>query len=99
MIISCKFYYDAYGSTRSGAVLNLAIIYLIVSFRWSYGTSQQSHFIVLLHDAFMPTSYWRGFMPYPNWEGVMIDTHLYQVFSDAVSLQTILFSLNTILNA
>jgi len=99
MIISCKFYYDAYGSTRSRAVLNLAIIHLIVTFRWSYGTSQQSHFIVLLHDAFMSTSYWRGFMPYPNWEGVMIDTHLYQVFSDAVSLQTILFCLNTILNA
>ena len=38
----------------------------------------------MIHDAFQPISYWRGFMPSPNWEGVVLDTHLYQVFSDAV---------------
>lgn len=38
----------------------------------------------MIHDAFQPLSYWSGFMPPPNWQGVLIDTHIYQMFSDAV---------------
>ncbi|GLB35841.1 putative glycosyl hydrolase 5 (cellulase A) family protein [Lyophyllum shimeji] len=49
--------------------------------RYPYGTSQQSNTVVLLHDAFQPLSYWQGFMPPPNWQGVMMDTHIYQMFS------------------
>lgn len=40
----------------------------------------------MIHDAFQPLSFWNGFMQPPNWEGVILDTHLYQMFSDAVSL-------------
>lgn len=49
--------------------------------RYPYGTSQQSNTIVLLHDAFQPPSYWSGFMSPPNYQGVMMDTHVYQMFS------------------
>ncbi|KAF8910117.1 glycoside hydrolase family 5 protein [Gymnopilus junonius] len=51
--------------------------------RYPYGTSQQGNTIVMIHDAFQPLSYWDNFMPSPNWQGVFIDTHIYQMFSDA----------------
>ena len=38
----------------------------------------------MIHDAFQPLSYWNGFMPPPQWQGVILDTHIYQVFSVAV---------------
>ncbi|KAI0800625.1 exo-beta-1,3-glucanase [Fomes fomentarius] len=50
--------------------------------RFPYGTSQQSNTVVLLHDAFQPLSYWNGFQTPPNWQGVAMDTHIYQMFSD-----------------
>jgi len=37
----------------------------------------------MIHDAFQPLSFWTGFMQPPNWEGVILDTHIYQMFSDA----------------
>lgn len=40
----------------------------------------------MIHDTFQPLSYWDGFMPYPNWQGVIIDTHIYQMFSQSVIL-------------
>jgi len=41
---------------------------------------------VMIHDAFQPISYWSGFMqPSDGYEGVLLDTHIYQVFSDDVS--------------
>jgi len=51
--------------------------------RYPYGTSQQSNTVELIHDAFQPLSYWAGFMAPPNYQGVAMDTHIYQVFSDA----------------
>lgn len=39
----------------------------------------------MIHDAFQPLSSWDNFMPAPQWQGVIIDTHIYQMFSDAVS--------------
>ncbi|KIP11128.1 glycoside hydrolase family 5 protein [Phlebiopsis gigantea 11061_1 CR5-6] len=54
--------------------------------RFPYGTSQQGNTVVLLHDAFQPLSYWQGFQTAPNWQGVAMDTHIYQMFSqDEVS--------------
>ena len=55
------------------------------SFRHPYGTSQESNTVVMIHDAFQPISYWDNFMPSPQWEGVILDTHIYQMFSVAVS--------------
>jgi glucan 1,3-beta-glucosidase len=39
----------------------------------------------MIHDAFQPLSYWQNFMPSPQYEGVILDTHIYQVFDDGVS--------------
>jgi hypothetical protein len=54
--------------------------------RFPFGTSQQSNTVVMIHDAFQSLSFWDGFMQPPNWEGVILDTHIYQMFSDAVRL-------------
>lgn len=57
---------------------------------YPYGTSKQSNTMVILSDAFQGSAYWKNFMPYPQWDGVMIDLHHYQVFSDWVSKKQIL---------
>ncbi|KAH8987334.1 exo-1-3-beta-glucanase [Lactarius hatsudake] len=46
----------------------------------SYGNIR--NFVVLLHDAFQPLSYWNNFMPQQQYDGVAMDTHIYQMFSD-----------------
>jgi len=39
----------------------------------------------MIHDAFQPISYWKDFMKSPDYEGVILDTHIYEMFSVAVS--------------
>ena len=56
----------------------------VLSSRYPFGTDQQSNTLVLIHDAFQPLSYWNNFMPSPKWEGVGMDTHTYQMFTDEV---------------
>jgi len=51
--------------------------------RYPYGTSQESNTVVLLHDAFQPLSYWSGYQTPPQWQGVAMDTHIYQMFSQS----------------
>lgn len=51
--------------------------------RYPYGTSQQGNTVEMIHDAFQPLSYWNGWETPPNFDGVMMDTHIYQVFSDS----------------
>ncbi|KIM47526.1 glycoside hydrolase family 5 protein [Hebeloma cylindrosporum] len=51
--------------------------------RFPFGNSQESNLVVMIHDAFQPISYWNGFMAPPNWEAVILDTHIYQMFSVA----------------
>ena len=53
---------------------------------FSFGTSQESNLVVMIHDAFQPLSYWNEFMSPPDWQGVILDTHIYQMFSVAVRL-------------
>ncbi|KAF8159780.1 exo-1,3-beta-glucanase [Crassisporium funariophilum] len=50
--------------------------------RFPFGTSQQSNTVVMIHDAFQPISSWNDFMPPPNFPGVILDTHIYQMFSE-----------------
>ncbi|KAF8514765.1 glycoside hydrolase family 5 protein [Gautieria morchelliformis] len=50
--------------------------------RFPFGTSQQSNTIELIHDAFQPLSSWNGWEATPNFQGVMMDTHIYQMFSN-----------------
>ena len=52
--------------------------------RFPFGSTQQSDTLVLLHDAFMSLSYWSGFQTPPAWQGVAMDTHIYQMFSQKV---------------
>jgi len=53
--------------------------------RYPYGTSQQSNTVLMIHDAFQPVSYWHNFMPPPQYQRVILDTHIYQMFSDALN--------------
>jgi glucan 1,3-beta-glucosidase len=39
----------------------------------------------LIHDAFESLDYWNGWERPPQFQGVSLDTHMYQMFSDAVS--------------
>ncbi|KAF9070839.1 exo-beta-1,3-glucanase [Rhodocollybia butyracea] len=52
------------------------------SIRFPDGSSSQSNTVVLIHDAFQPLPYWGGFQTPPNFQGVAMDTHIYQMFSD-----------------
>jgi len=68
------------------AVLDVVRQYWFDSYgniRFPFGTSQESNTVVVLHDAFQPLSFWDGFMQPPMWQGVAMDTHQYQVFSDS----------------
>lgn len=39
----------------------------------------------LIHDGFQSLSYWTGWERPPQYEGVALDTHIYQILSNAVS--------------
>ncbi|KAF9070831.1 exo-beta-1,3-glucanase [Rhodocollybia butyracea] len=56
--------------------------------RFPFGSSQESNTVVLLHDAFQPLSFWSGFQTPPGWQGVAMDTHIYQMFSQELVAQT-----------
>jgi len=51
--------------------------------RYPFGTAQQSNLISMISDAFQPLSYWNGFQTPPKYHGVIMDTHHYQIFSNA----------------
>ncbi|KAF8808111.1 glycoside hydrolase family 5 protein [Phlegmacium glaucopus] len=56
------------------------------SIRFPYATSsRESNTMVMIHDAFQPLSYWNDFMPSPQYDGVILDTHIYDMFSAASS--------------
>jgi hypothetical protein len=44
--------------------------------RFPYGSAQQSNTVLMIHDAFQDSSYWSGFMHEPQWQGVILDTHV-----------------------
>ncbi|TFK19971.1 exo-beta-1,3-glucanase [Coprinopsis marcescibilis] len=52
-----------------------------IRYPYSEDTTRTSNTVLIIHDAFQPTSSWNDFMPYPTYEGVILDTHIYQVFS------------------
>ncbi|KAL5535974.1 hypothetical protein ACEPAF_4068 [Sanghuangporus sanghuang] len=56
--------------------------------RFPFGSDQQSDTLVLIHDAFQSLSSWNNFMPPPDFQGVAMDTHIYQVFSDGEVAQS-----------
>lgn len=46
--------------------------------------ANETDLVMMMHDAFMGVDYWAGFLQPPQHEGVVLDTHIYQMFSDAV---------------
>ncbi|KZP25280.1 glycoside hydrolase family 5 protein [Athelia psychrophila] len=52
--------------------------------RYPYGTSEMGNAVSLIHTAFYPLSYWVGFQTaVDGFQGVAMDTHIYQMFTDA----------------
>jgi glucan 1,3-beta-glucosidase len=39
----------------------------------------------MIHDGFRPLSFWNGWQLPPRYQGVALDTHIYQVLTDAAS--------------
>ncbi|KAG8931005.1 exo-1,3-beta-glucanase [Tulasnella sp. 418] len=50
--------------------------------RYPFGNDQQGNLLEVIHDAFQPLGYWNDFANYPQFEGVAMDTHIYEVFSN-----------------
>ena len=57
-------------------MLNISII--------SYPTSQSTNLLLLIDDTFQPLNYWNNLMPITQYQGVAMDTHIYQMFTDQV---------------
>ncbi|KAG6837641.1 hypothetical protein H0H93_004917 [Arthromyces matolae] len=65
--VTKQYWFDSYGNIR-----------------YPYGNQQQqSNTVLIIADAFQGLDYWRGFMPSPQYQGVMMDIHKYQMFSVA----------------
>ncbi|KAK7032141.1 hypothetical protein VNI00_013315 [Paramarasmius palmivorus] len=50
--------------------------------RFPFGDDRQSDIVVMIADAFQSLDSWKGFMPPPEHEGVMMDKHIYQIFTN-----------------
>ncbi|KAF8596854.1 putative EXG1-exo-beta-1,3-glucanase, major isoform [Ceratobasidium sp. AG-I] len=50
--------------------------------RYPFGSSDQGPLLEVIHDAFQSLNSWNGFMTYPRFEGVAMDTHHYEIFSN-----------------
>lgn len=48
------------------------------------GNESETNLVMKMHDGFMGVDYWDGFLQPPQHQGVVLDTHIYQMFSDAV---------------
>jgi glucan 1,3-beta-glucosidase len=69
-----------------GDVLDATIQYYLSSYTTLRSSSSSSaNTLQLIHDAFKPLSYWSGLEPFPQYEGIALDTHSYQIFNDVVS--------------
>lgn len=50
----------------------------------SYGNIRENgNLVEVIHDAFQALTYWNGVMPSSGFSNVMMDTHHYEIFSDA----------------
>ena len=68
------------------AVVNAVRGYRLSSYDNIRSSSQNT--LELIHDAFLPLSSWDGWQQPPNYPGVAMDTHIYQMFTDSVSSPT-----------
>ncbi|KJA28398.1 glycoside hydrolase family 5 protein [Hypholoma sublateritium FD-334 SS-4] len=65
--VATQFYTDSYYNVRYPSGEN----------------ASETDLIMMMHDAFMGVDYWDGFLQPPQHKGVVLDTHIYQMFSDA----------------
>ncbi|TFY80664.1 hypothetical protein EWM64_g3350 [Hericium alpestre] len=56
--------------------------------RYPYGNAQQSNTVEVIHDAFQDLTYWSGWERPPQFQGVILDKHIYQMFDQGVVSQT-----------
>jgi glucan 1,3-beta-glucosidase len=75
--------YDRPAGYDGQAVLNAVRQYWLDS----YGNIREksANTLEMIHDAFQPLSYWNGWQRPPQYQGVALDTHIYQMFTDDVS--------------
>jgi len=63
--------------------------YYTARYPWApQGSASQSGLLIVYHDAFQPSSYWDGVFVYPKAADVALDTHIYEVFSQAAVERT-----------
>jgi glucan 1,3-beta-glucosidase len=70
--VTRQFWYDAYGAARYP--------WATASGADAAAAKSKSGLALVISDGFQPLDTFRGFMPEPDYEGVFIDTHNYQVF-------------------
>ena len=75
--------YDRPAGYFGSVVLNSVRNYYLESYTNIRASSANT--LELIHDAFQSLSYWAGWERPPQYEGVALDTHIYQILSDAVS--------------
>ncbi|KIM88860.1 glycoside hydrolase family 5 protein [Piloderma croceum F 1598] len=64
--VTQQYWHDSYGNIR-----------------FPFGSSKTSNTVELIHDAFQPLSFWNNqFTVGQGYQGVMMDTHIYQMFSN-----------------
>jgi len=68
------------------AVLDATHQYYLTSYKSIRASSANT--LQLIHDAFEPLGFWNGWERPPQYQGVALDTHMYQMFSDASVAQT-----------
>ncbi len=75
--------YDRPAGYDGQAVLNAVRQYWLDS----YGNIREksANTLELIHDAFQSLSYWNGWQRPPQYQGVALDTHVYQMFTNGVS--------------
>ncbi|KAF8910118.1 exo-1-3-beta-glucanase [Gymnopilus junonius] len=62
--------------------------YTNIRYPYPASKAKPSNTVVMIHDAFQSTSYWNGFMPSPQYQGIILDRHIYQMFSIAENERT-----------
>jgi glucan 1,3-beta-glucosidase len=75
--------YDRPAGYFGQVVLNPVRQYYLDSYTNIRASSQNT--LEMIHDAFQSLSSWNGWERPPDFQGVALDTHIYQILSNAVS--------------
>lgn len=86
--------YDRPAGYDGEAVLNAVRQYWLDS----YGNIREmsENTLEMIHDAFQPLEYWNGWQRPPQYQGVALDTHIYQMFTEDVSSLIYIFKVASV---